>query len=1129
LALLLALAPFVRADEPAVGIALNATSSVLWNPQHTYEYSEPCSGFLRNPPDTYANLSYGGGIIIGGELTTYYPEPQECLRLSGTDNASYAYVASNWSKQNIEFTKNGSVSLSSTNITERLSLRLNKTLPNIPFLLVTHKDIAMGLDGDQDDLAVFRYANYSFPGTCAKNKTYSTGTYVAYNLSCLAAADKKVLLNGTDLGDQGRRLILTDRSDPPDAIHFAPENLTTEWLYVIQPSRRVTLAIKAPSNTLGTTWTSAWTWNDACLVIGDCTCSGWATTIGTKYFVPNGTNQSMSCAPTCSDTDGSCTDGSWGGCTVAFQESFSGSGASTLDTGPLQGTNLQPAFCGGQSCSVTTASSQTVSRNLSVVRTNTTSSKFHLRCGGALPGAPSPSAWNNIYVYSPGIPNITGVMWFDAGDPQTNGTNQSERLEGNKTCFNATTQSDGTVYNVSLWTNASINNSNSTTFRLAGLNESTGSELTNTSVTYCVNVTNGLDGTNSWANYSWAFCVFNNWTTTRTTAFQASESRNGFSCAPTRSGIQWTSGTTMTTANSAGTFNWFNLTWPNAAVGADPCAPTGAWTVSTTITCTNVNITVDSVNITDAGSLTLRNVTLRTGNVHVTGPGAGGSGGRLSYENTTFDGSQAWWLNGNLTVAGNVNISGVKLYLNGSADGMAGINNTHTGYLRIRGNATNVTAGETTTFGYFWWNDYGSNLSVQDTAIYYSGYSGFRYGRGLTINTTSVNFTRVKIYDSSYVGITILEGANGTNYTATDISRAADATLQTRYAKELNFSQHNSTLSGGGPSLIMDGLVIEHANMSGNTGDGIGGNGVQNLTLIDVNMTSGSQSGIGLANVKNLTIISSNITGNAWHGISGYTMNGVYVHDANTSGNSQSGIGINYDQLTLKTTSKSNYILAYNTTIADTIAFAGSVNLTTWNTTMAAVTYGTCTICNLTVGWPLSIYLQDANTNASLNNARAQLYSRDRRENQTNVSGASGYIRYVNVTEYARYASTTYVWIGNHTLNASTGAYENATLSLNVSSPNATTVNLTPSCVPFNITNAGVTQADWTIDLLDDCYITDKDYSIGTGTMRFVNEGNATFTRANITTGDWGFEGSGLRRNITVQQSTRWRVGGTGT
>ena len=851
-----------------------------------------------------------------------------------------------------------------------------------------------------------------------------------------------------------------------------------------------------------------------CNVAGDCTCS-YTNSPGTMYYLPNGSNQSVTCSLNCIDTDGSCA--TMGTCRLSIQESFAGA-ASTLDTGPLEGTSTQAAFCGGQSCisGNLPGSGPTFTRNVSVVRTNTTGSSFKLRCNSEHPGAGA-SSWGTVFVYSPGNPNMTSFKWYDASYPYVNGTNQSERLEGNRTCFESVINSDATISNVSLWANFSSNGSNSTTFRLIDTNVSAG--LANSTARVCVNLTNGLDGTNSWNNVSVALCANTNTTTGAVT-------RYGMSCKSLRGPTWITSGTSMTTANAAGTFNWFNVSWPNAAASS-PCAPTGAWTVAVTLTCTNVNITVDLLNVTELGSLTLRNVTFRVGNVYVTDSGPLGGKGRLSYENTTFDGSQAWWLNGNLTIAGRVNLSGITLYLNSTDDGSTGINLTNTGFLWIGGNSSNITAGETTTNGYFFWIDSGSNFSIRDTAIYYSGYSGFRYGRGLTINTTAVNFTRVKIYDSSYVGITILEGANGTNYTATDISRASDATLQLRYVKELNFSQHNSTKSGGGPSLVMDGMVIEHANMSGNTGDALGGNGVQNVTLIDVNMSGGSQSGIGIVNLKNLTVISSNITGNAWHGVSGYTMNGVYIHDTNTSGNGQSGIGINYDQLTAMTTSNSNFVLAYNTTITDTIAFQGSVNLTAWNTTTNTVLYGTCTICNLTVRWPLSLYLTD-DWGGLLKNAHVALVSKDLRENLTNTTGAAAFIRHLNVTEYARYAANTYVWVSNYSINATQTNYSNRTMSLNVSGPNETTINLTydPCVVPQD----NWTLPQWTIPMANNCEVTHQHRTGKLDSITLSGSGNVTFTDSNFSMLQLNWTPDLSRpRNITMQTGSYFHVGGTGT
>jgi len=478
------------------------------------------------------------------------------------------------------------------------------------------------------------------------------------------------------------------------------------------------------------------------------------------------------------------------------------------------------------------------------------------------------------------------------------------------------------------------------------------------------------------------------------------------------------------------------------AAASNCTAVSGEWDVSIALTCTNTNITASFVNVTETGSLTLRNVTLRSGNVYVTGPGGGGGGGRLSYENTTFDGSQAWWLNGNLTIGGHVNLSGVKLYLNGTADGSAGINVTNTGALWINGNATNLTAGETVANGYFFWVDSGSNLSVQDTAIYYSGYSATRYGRGLTINTTAVNMTRVKIYDASYVGLTILEGANGTNYTSIDIQRASDSAVTIRSAKSLNLSIFNASASAGGISLISDGLTLEHGNISDNIGDGLGGNGVQNLTLIDLNFSNGFQSALGLVNLNRSIFVGLHIIDHPWYAWAGYALENVVMTEVNASGQTAGSFAINYDQLGVKDGERSNQIFLGNATLAGTTDFrlAGHVNVTAWNTTIDSVVFDSCA-CNLTVQWPFEVLVQNATTNASLNNARVQTLSADGTQNHTNYTGLGGVVRYLNMTEY-KLDSAAYFWVGNHTIRGSKTGFVNVSLSLNVSGPNSTTLRL---------------------------------------------------------------------------------------
>lgn len=339
-----------------------------------------------------------------------------------------------------------------------------------------------------------------------------------------------------------------------------------------------------------------------CSTLGDCSCT-WTTSGATQYHLPNDTNQSFTCAIQCTDSDGSClTMGTT--CYITIRESFSAGVPTVLDTGPLDGTAIQAAFCGGQTCQSPTirAYTYTFTRNISVVRTNTTGPYFRLRCQSELPGLAAAGAWRNIYTTSPGNPNVS-VSWFDETTNQ-GGVNESARIGGNRTCWNITPTTDGKIVNVSLWANFSTNGTNSTTFRLIDTEQWT--NLSNTTMTFCRNITNALDGAMSWNNVSWAVCANSNTTTGAVT-------RYGMSCKSLRGPTWITSGTSMSTANSVGTFNWFNLTWPNAAAGSpcDPPAINNDWTIEPNLNCVytaqTLNIGTGTIYIgTTAGTVTFQ-------------------------------------------------------------------------------------------------------------------------------------------------------------------------------------------------------------------------------------------------------------------------------------------------------------------------------------------------------------------------------------------------------------------------------------------------------------------------------------------------------------------------------------------
>lgn len=605
----------------SVGLDLSATQSTLWNDAHTYVYDEPCSQYLRNPPQAQANVSYGAGVWSAGVFTTLFPTPTQCRRLNGTNNVTYAYVAANFSLVNaniaLEVTKNGSLSDTSPNITERLSVRLNKTFATVPFLLVRHSDIDIARDGVFREWATFQFANGSTGGNCSQQVT---STRRGINLTCV---DTPIFLNGSqNLSNR----VLAIMGDGGPAIYFEPDNLTTEWGYAIYPGRRVFFALKAPSRNVGTRFTATWSWVDACLVGVNCGFVGWTASSaglnqmngGTLYGVPNMSNTtnasaSYSCTdPFATPEVNDCRANT--GCRITFQRSTVGAVGTIATT--TQGTATDPLDCGGLACAqvinqknvndtnTTTCTFNgsingttgvyipgTLQMRLRVYRANATGSSVLVRATTDFPGS-SAAGWAKFYVQAAGGPNVTqNLTWRDGTNVLNNGTNQSSRLLGNRTIFWAYPVSDGALVNVSLWGNFSVNGSNSSAFRLVQTNNSC---TANATCTLAVNITDA-------GNYSWMVCAQNNASATYGTE---NTTELGFGC--TRSWVRNASKYTANQTSQGERTVWFNASFPVASAVAANTRPWVVLVAPANGSALNTNWTALSWTVTDNESGTLR-------------------------------------------------------------------------------------------------------------------------------------------------------------------------------------------------------------------------------------------------------------------------------------------------------------------------------------------------------------------------------------------------------------------------------------------------------------------------------------------------------------------------------------------
>ncbi|RJQ18121.1 hypothetical protein C4573_00160 [Candidatus Woesearchaeota archaeon] len=213
-----------------------------------------------------------------------------------------------------------------------------------------------------------------------------------------------------------------------------------------------------------------------------------------------------------------------------------------------------------------------------------------------------------------------------------------------------------------------------------------------------------------------------------------------------------TDNSTITDLETNSSENWTCLVTPNDGAvdgimkntsvllqeaAADECAPSGAWNVTSLISCSDTTISVTSINISTAGYLNLTRVNLTTGITEVFG------------NFTSRDSPTTIWQNGNLTIYGIYGLDNTTLRMNGTTDGMYGIVVNDSASMTIN-NSANITRGSTSTFNYFFKVNTGSTFVMKNSILEYAGWSSTINQRGLEINTTVTQFHNNTILNNFY-------------------------------------------------------------------------------------------------------------------------------------------------------------------------------------------------------------------------------------------------------------------------------------------------------------------------------------------------------------------------------------------
>jgi parallel beta-helix repeat protein len=182
-------------------------------------------------------------------------------------------------------------------------------------------------------------------------------------------------------------------------------------------------------------------------------------------------------------------------------------------------------------------------------------------------------------------------------------------------------------------------------------------------------------------------------------------------------------------------------------------APGSDLSISETVSCSNVNITVGNLTVNSSGFFNLTNVTLIVNNTVIQ------SGGRFSIR----DSHRTIWQNGNLTIAGEYNLTNSTLRMNGTANFAVGINVT--GNLLVNG--SNISSGDVLDARYFFIINPASYFVIEGSHISRSGasgkgilYSGPYLGSNGSLSNTTLSYNYYGAIIKSAIGVHNLTAHN---------------------------------------------------------------------------------------------------------------------------------------------------------------------------------------------------------------------------------------------------------------------------------------------------------------------------------------------------------------------------------
>jgi len=180
------------------------------------------------------------------------------------------------------------------------------------------------------------------------------------------------------------------------------------------------------------------------------------------------------------------------------------------------------------------------------------------------------------------------------------------------------------------------------------------------------------------------------------------------------------------------------------------CSPTSGnnLVINTQVSCNDVLIDIKELTLSSSGNFNLTNVTIYSDNIVIN------QGAKFNIK----DSKNTIWVNANLTINGLFNMSNTTLRMNGTSDGVAGINVTPTGWMVIN-DSSNITNGITSTAEFYFIVQEGSNFSMEDSYLSECGWASNTNQWGLEINTTVDSFKN-NIIRHGYAGLVLHSDTN---------------------------------------------------------------------------------------------------------------------------------------------------------------------------------------------------------------------------------------------------------------------------------------------------------------------------------------------------------------------------------